>query len=80
VKIVMVVVLDYCSSHQKICSGVRVVHFTMSENLVVKSTMFLYQNICKYTWISRDGKVAIGFITYDKVMAFKYLSGELTVI
>ena len=37
-------------------SGVRVVHFTTSESLIVESTMFLYQNICKYTWISPDWK------------------------
>ena len=40
-------------------SGVRVVHFTTSENLVLKSIMFLYQNICKYTWISPDRKTRI---------------------
>jgi len=35
-------------------SGVRIVNFATSKNLVVKSTMFLHQNIHKYT--SRDGK------------------------
>jgi len=40
-------------------SGVRVVHFTTSENLVVKAITFLYQNICKYTWISPDWKTHI---------------------
>jgi len=32
--------------------GVRTVNFTTSKNLVVKSTMFLHQNIHKYTWTS----------------------------
>jgi hypothetical protein len=34
----------------------RVVNFATSKNLVVKSTMFLHQNIHKYTWTSPDGK------------------------
>jgi hypothetical protein len=36
--------------------GIRVVNFATSENLTVKSTMFPYYNIHKYTWTSPDGK------------------------
>ena len=34
----------------------RIVNFATSKNLVVKSTMFLHQNIHKYAWMSPDGK------------------------
>ena len=37
-------------------NGVRLVNFATSQNLVVKSTMFLHRNIHKYTWTSPDGK------------------------
>jgi hypothetical protein len=37
-------------------NGVRVVNFTTSKNLVVKSTMFPLHSIHKYTWTSPDGK------------------------
>jgi hypothetical protein len=37
-------------------NGVRLVNFATSENLRVKSTMFLHRNIYKYTWTSIDGK------------------------
>jgi endonuclease/exonuclease/phosphatase family metal-dependent hydrolase len=37
-------------------SGVRVVNFATSKNLVVKSTMFAHRNFHKYTWTSPDGK------------------------
>ena len=37
-------------------NDVRIVNFTTSKNLVVKSMMFLYWNIHKYTWNSPDGK------------------------
>jgi endonuclease/exonuclease/phosphatase family metal-dependent hydrolase len=37
-------------------SGVRVVNFATSKNLVVNSTMFPHRNIHKYTWTSPDGK------------------------
>jgi len=37
-------------------NGVRLVNFTSSKNLVVKSTMFPHRNIHKYTWTSPDGK------------------------
>jgi hypothetical protein len=33
---------------------VRVVNFATSKNLIVKSTMFPYCNIRKFTWTSRD--------------------------
>ena len=35
---------------------VRVLSFTTSKNLVVKSTMFMHLNIHKYTWTPPDGK------------------------
>ena len=37
-------------------NGVRIVNFATSKNLVLKSTMFLHQDIHKYTWTSPDGK------------------------
>jgi endonuclease/exonuclease/phosphatase family metal-dependent hydrolase len=37
-------------------TGVRVVNFATSKNLVVKSTMFPHRNIHKYTWTSPNGK------------------------
>ena len=37
-------------------NGVKIVNCATSENLVVKSIMFLHQNIHKYTWTSPDGK------------------------
>ena len=36
-------------------NGVRTVNSATSKNLVVKSMMFLHQNINKYTWTSHDG-------------------------
>jgi hypothetical protein len=36
-------------------NGVRVVNFATSKNLVVKSTMFPYCKIHKYTWMSPEG-------------------------
>jgi hypothetical protein len=36
-------------------SGVRVVNFATSKNLVVKSTMFPHCKIHKYTWTSPEG-------------------------
>jgi hypothetical protein len=35
---------------------VRIVNFATPKNLIVKSTMFLHQNIQKYNWTSPDGK------------------------
>jgi hypothetical protein len=37
-------------------NGVRVVNFSASKNLTVKSTIFLYRNIHKFTWTLPDGK------------------------
>jgi hypothetical protein len=37
-------------------SGIRVVNFATSKNLVVKSTMFLHRKIRKYTRTSPEGK------------------------
>jgi len=37
-------------------NGVRLVNFTTSKNLVVKSTMIPHRDIHKYTWTSPDGK------------------------
>jgi hypothetical protein len=36
-------------------SGVRVVNFATSKNLVVKSTMFPHRKVHKYTWTSPEG-------------------------
>jgi hypothetical protein len=37
-------------------NGVRVINFTTSKNLALKSTMFPHRNIHKFTWTSPDGK------------------------
>jgi endonuclease/exonuclease/phosphatase family metal-dependent hydrolase len=37
-------------------NGARLVNFSTSKNLRVKSTMFPHHNIHKYTWMSPDGK------------------------
>jgi len=37
-------------------NGVRIVNFTTSKNLVVRSMMFPHRNIHKYTWTFPDGK------------------------
>ena len=37
-------------------NGVRIVNFATSKNLVVKSMMFLHQDIHKYTQTSPDRK------------------------
>jgi endonuclease/exonuclease/phosphatase family metal-dependent hydrolase len=36
--------------------GVRLENFVTSKNIRVKSTMFPYRNICKYTWTSPNWK------------------------
>jgi hypothetical protein len=36
-------------------NGIRVVNFSTSKNLVVKSTMFPHLKIHKYTWTSPEG-------------------------
>jgi endonuclease/exonuclease/phosphatase family metal-dependent hydrolase len=38
-------------------NGVRVVNFTTSKNLTVKSTMFPHPNIHKFAWTFPDGKI-----------------------
>jgi hypothetical protein len=43
-------------------NGVRVVHFSASKNLTVKSTTFPHCNIHNYTWTSPDGKHIIRLI------------------
>jgi hypothetical protein len=37
-------------------NGVRVVNFSTSKNLIVKSTVFPRRNIHKFSWASPDGK------------------------
>jgi hypothetical protein len=50
-------------------NGVRILNFATSKNLVVKSTLFLYRNIHKYTWTSPDGKThsQIDHILIDRI-------------
>jgi len=45
-------------------NGVRLVNFTTSKNLVVKSRMFPHRNIHKYTWTSPDGKTRTRLTMY----------------
>jgi len=40
-------------------NGVRVINFAISKNQIVKSTIFSYHNIHKYTWTYPDGKCTI---------------------
>jgi len=62
------------------------VNFVTSENLVVKSTMFLLRNIRKYTWSTADGKThkQIDHILIDSrwesIILIYEFAGELTVI
>jgi hypothetical protein len=37
-------------------NGVKVINFATSKNLTIKSTMFPYRNIHKFTWTPPDGK------------------------
>jgi hypothetical protein len=37
-------------------NGVKIINFSTSKYLVVKSTMFPHRNIRKYNWTSPDGK------------------------
>jgi hypothetical protein len=54
-------------------SAVRVVNFATSENLVDKSTMFLYCKIHKYTWTSPEGNTQPDSSHFDRwKMALKY--------
>jgi hypothetical protein len=48
-------------------NGVRAVNFVISENSVVKSTMFPHHNMHKYTWTSPEGKThnQIDYILID---------------
>jgi hypothetical protein len=39
-------------------NGVRVLDNAVSKHLIINSTVFPLQNICKYTWLSPDGKSA----------------------
>jgi len=50
-------VVNECLHQDSNDSGVRIVNFVTSKNLFVKSTMFSYQNIHKYTRTSPDGKM-----------------------
>jgi len=43
--------------HDSNDNSVQIIHFAIFKNLVVKSTMFLHQNIHKYSWTSPDGKI-----------------------
>jgi hypothetical protein len=49
-------------------NGVRLVNFTTSKNVRVKSAMFPHRNTHKYTWTSPDGKThnQIGHILVDR--------------
>ena len=42
----------------------RIVHYVISKNLVVKSTIFLQQNIHKNTWTILMGRFTTRLITY----------------
>jgi hypothetical protein len=44
-------------------NGFRIINFSTTNNVVIKSTMFPHRNIHKYTWTSPDGKT-IRLITY----------------
>jgi hypothetical protein len=44
------------SLHQDSGTGDRIVNFTTSKNVFVKSTMFPHRNIHKYTWTTPNGK------------------------
>jgi hypothetical protein len=49
-------------------TGIRVVNFATSKNLIVKSTMFPHRNIHKFTWTPPDGKThnQINYILTDR--------------
>jgi len=67
-------------------NGVRIVKFATSKNLVVKITMFLHQNIHKYTLTSLGGKThnQIDHVLIERRWIRVYMmcevSRELTVI
>jgi hypothetical protein len=54
-------------------NGVRLVNFTTSKNLRVKSTMFTHRNIHKHTWTYPHGKPynQIDHILIRQVKAFE---------
>jgi hypothetical protein len=43
--------------HDSSYNSVKIIHFAILKNLAVKSTLFLHQNIHKYSWTSPDGKI-----------------------
>jgi hypothetical protein len=45
-------------------NGVKVVNFATFKNPIVRSTMFPYHNIHKYTWTSQMGKPTIRFTIF----------------
>jgi hypothetical protein len=47
-------------------TGVRVVNFATSKNIVVKSTIFPHHKVHKYTWTSPDGKTQIDDVMMDR--------------
>jgi hypothetical protein len=59
-------------------NGVRVVNFTTTKNLIVKSTMFPHRNINKYTWTFPDGKThnQIDHILIDRRRHSSVLQGS----
>jgi hypothetical protein len=64
-------------SLHKICnySGVGVVNFATSKNMIIESTMFPHRNIHKFTWTSHDGKMQnqINYILIDRRQHSKVL-------
>jgi hypothetical protein len=60
-------------------SGVRVVNFATSKNLVLKSTMFPHRRIHKYTWTSPEGNTC-NQIDHILIMLTSDLSEGLAVI
>jgi hypothetical protein len=67
-------------------NGGRIVKFATSENVVVKSTVFLHRNVHKYTWTYPDGKThkQFGHVIIDRrwhsSILDVHLSGEVNVI
>jgi hypothetical protein len=63
-------------------NGVRIVNFTASKNLVVKSTMLPRRNIHKYTWTSPGGKthnqihhILIDRVFHSAILDVRFLNG-----
>jgi exonuclease III len=58
--------------HESNGNSVKIVYFAILKNLVVKSTMFLHQNIHKYSWTSPDWKThnQIDHILYQIILIF----------